>query len=507
MAGLIDLVRDREISADSNVLYAHLGGQPALNAYSALFPRPRDGSTHERAGGPLRPGCARGRSLPRDRRRPARRGYVVARGRLGGVRPSPPRRSDRGRRGGRRAAGGRRGTPRGIGGAALLRICDGRLDSGRDRCRPVGGRLGPEHLQPTHVAGRRGRRGAAGRYLRDLLGLPATASFGFVTGGQGANTVGLAAARHHVLAKPAGTSRTDGLVGAPRMRVVASEERHATIDRSLRLLGLGTAALGAGRGRRQGATDIDALTACSTTGDGPTIVCLQAGNVNTGACDDIAPRDRRGPPARRLGARRRRVRAVGGGEPIDAPSRRRHRAGRLVGHRRAQVAQRAVRLRVTCSARIPSRTSLRCRSPRPTSSGTAGRVRATARDYVPESSRRARGFATWAALRELGRRRCGRARRSLLRCLRAASPSDSPIRRRRHRQRRGAQPGAGRLRRRDAHDRRDRAAVQRDGTCWMGGTTWHGRRLMRISVSNWTTTEADVDRSAAAIVAAAGSVG
>ena len=83
----------------------------------------------------------------------------------------------------------------------------------------------------------------AGGWLKDLLGLPASASFGFVTGGQGANTVGLAAARHHVLAKVGWNVEEQGLAGAPNIRVVASEERHATIDRSLRLLGLGTRAV------------------------------------------------------------------------------------------------------------------------------------------------------------------------------------------------------------------------------------------------------------------------
>jgi len=128
----------------------------------------------------------------------------------------------------------------------------------------------------------------AGGWLKELIGLPAGASFGFVTGGQGANTVGLAAARHHVLANAGWDVEELGVLGAPAIRVVASEERHATIDRSLRLLGLGTRAVHAVAADANGATDIDALTREFDDGDdGPTIVCLQAGNVNTGACDDI----------------------------------------------------------------------------------------------------------------------------------------------------------------------------------------------------------------------------
>jgi glutamate/tyrosine decarboxylase-like PLP-dependent enzyme len=83
----------------------------------------------------------------------------------------------------------------------------------------------------------------AGTWLKDLLGLPSAASFGFATGGQGANTIALAAARHHVLAQADWDVERDGLLGGPRVRVIANEERHATIDMSLRLLGLGASSL------------------------------------------------------------------------------------------------------------------------------------------------------------------------------------------------------------------------------------------------------------------------
>ena len=126
----------------------------------------------------------------------------------------------------------------------------------------------------------------AGGWLKDLLGLPSTASVGFTTGGQGANTVGLAAARWHVLEQAGWNVGIDGLHGAPRVRVVVGAERHATIDRAVRLLGLGERSIVEVPARPDGAMHTDALGA-ALDGDVPTIVCAQAGNVNTGACDDL----------------------------------------------------------------------------------------------------------------------------------------------------------------------------------------------------------------------------
>ena len=128
----------------------------------------------------------------------------------------------------------------------------------------------------------------AGTWLKELLGLPAGASFGFVTGGQGANTVALAAARNHVLAQAGWDVEQRGLHGAPAVRVVANAERHATIDRALRLLGLGAAVLEPVPTDDQGAIDVAELElALALDAQGPTIVCLQAGNVNSGAFDDF----------------------------------------------------------------------------------------------------------------------------------------------------------------------------------------------------------------------------
>jgi glutamate/tyrosine decarboxylase-like PLP-dependent enzyme len=128
----------------------------------------------------------------------------------------------------------------------------------------------------------------AGRWVKELLGLPAHASVGFVTGGQAANTAGLAAGRQHVLAHIGWDVARDGLAGAPRVRVLVGEERHATVDRAVRLLGLGARAIEPVAVDAQGAIDIRELEQALARDAGtPTIVCAQAGNVASGAFDDL----------------------------------------------------------------------------------------------------------------------------------------------------------------------------------------------------------------------------
>ena len=203
-------------------------------------------------------------------------------------------------------------------------------------------------------------------------------------------------------------------------------------------------------------------------GDGPTIVCLQAGNVNTGACDDLARGVRRG---HRHGAW---VHVDGAfGLWAAASPRLAHLvAGSSTPTRGPPTGTNGSTFPTTgatCSARIPTHTPRRCRSPRRISSGHgSGPIRAPS-DYVPESSRRARGFATWAALRELGREASPNSSSAVARWP-VALPTARRPRRRHRRQRRRAQPSAGPLRRRRPH-RPGHRRVQRDGTCWMGGTT------------------------------------
>ena len=341
---------------------------------------------------------------------------------------------------------------------------------------------------------------AVGVWLKDLLGIPEPASFGLVTGATGANTVGLAAGRHRMLEQVGWDVEEYGLVGSPPIRVLASEERHASIDASLRLLGLGRAAVEELPADANGAMEIEALDQALATAAAaavPTIVCAQAGNVNTGACDDLtsicdlARRARAwvhvdgafglwaaaSPTTRHLVAGIDRADSWGGDghKWLNVP----YDAGYVFcadpeAHA-ASMAYGAAYLNPTGSSPL--------RNPG---------------DFVPESSRRARGFATWAALRQLGRAgvvdlvdRC---------CTLARAFADGLAQ----------LPGVTIANQVVLNQvlvdfgsaaRTDHVidAVQSDGTCWMGGTVWKGRRCMRISVSNAGTTAADVEASVDAI--------
>ena len=347
----------------------------------------------------------------------------------------------------------------------------------------------------------------AGGWLKELLGIPATASFGFVTGAQAANNVGLAAARHHVLGAVGYDVEHDGLAGAPRVRVIASVERHATIDRSLRLLGFGSALVEEVAADHNGAIDVSELGAVLASGpSGPTIVIAQSGNVNTGACDDLAGVTAvahnhdawvhvdgafglwaaASPTTRHLVAGVEAADSWGcdGHKWLNVP----YDSGYVFcAHPESHAAAMAY---TAAYLAIPGAAALR---------GPG--------DFVPESSRRARGFATWAALRELGQSgmaelvdRCCALAKRFADQLGAAEgvevANDVVLNQVLVRFGTGAEPE------RDATTDRVIDAVQRSGECWMGGTTWRGARLMRISVSNWSTTEDDVDRSVAAILAA-----
>jgi len=344
-----------------------------------------------------------------------------------------------------------------------------------------------------------------GRWLAELLGLPAGVSSAFVTGCQMANFTALAAARHHVLAATGWDVETLGLAGAPQIRVLAGEERHVTIDRALRYLGLGTASLRAVPVDGQGRMRPDALQTALAEPGGPAIVCAQVGNVNTGAIDLVGPIC---DAAHEIGAWVHVDGAFGlwaGASPSLAP---------LVegvgqadswatdGHKWLNVpydsglvftahplAHRAA-LAVVASYLIHADED----------------ARRDAAMWTPEFSRRARAFPVWAAIRSLGRSGIAEL---VERCCAHA---------RRFADRLGGQAGvevcnevvlnqvlvrfldpAG------DHDARTREVVRRvqeDGTCWLSGSTWQGRAVMRISVSNWSTTTEDVDRSVAAILRA-----
>ena len=315
----------------------------------------------------------------------------------------------------------RRAGARRHGGAALLRVRRRRL-ARRGDARPTCSRPAGTRWRSTRVSSPAAAavEEVAGGWVKELLGLPADASVGFVTGAQGANTVGARGrAAPGAGGRRLGRRGATGCTGAPPVRVLAGEERHATIDRSLRLLGLGADALEPVAVGRATARWTPSALAAALARDGgrPTIVCAQAGNVNTGACDDLR-RDRRSRDgARRVGARRRGVRAVGGGEPGDAPPRRRRRARRLLGRRRAQVAERPLRLRLRRSARDRDAHAAAMAYTAAYLAGTGGGRASATRARVVAPGARLRGAgrrcASWAAsgVAELVDRCCALARR------------------------------------------------------------------------------------------------
>jgi glutamate/tyrosine decarboxylase-like PLP-dependent enzyme len=340
-----------------------------------------------------------------------------------------------------------------------------------------------------------------GGWLKELLGLPADASFGFATGCQAANTVSLAAARLHVLAAAGWDVEQDGLRGAPRVRVVVNGERHITIDRSLRLLGLGAGVIEPVDTDDQGAIDVADLTrVLARAPTGPTIVCLQAGNVNSGAFDDLTAATA---TAHEHGAWVH-VDGAFGLWAAANPATRHLTAGIETADSWATDGHKWLNVPydtgfVFCAHPDDHAAAMSFTAAYLTGQGQGG-LRAPG-DYVLEASRRSRGFPTWAALRQLGRRGlaelvercCALARRfaEQLDALDGVTVANHVVLNQ-------VLVSFG------ADDETDRVVerVQSSGECWMGATTWHGQRLMRISVSSWRTTEADVDRSVAAVVAA-----
>ncbi len=330
----------------------------------------------------------------------------------------------------------------------------------------------------------------AGTWLKELLGIPAGASVGFVTGAQGANTVGIAAGRWKVLRDAGWDVGVDGLFGAPLVRVVVGEERHATVDRALRLLGLGERSMTVLPTRADGAMDSSLLEDVLEEG-GPTIVCAQAGNVNTGAFDDL-----RG-IAELTGMSGAWLHVDGAfGLWAGASASTRHLVDGLEladswgcdGHKWLNVPYDSG----YAFCRDPDVHATAMAYTADYLTGQVGGREFGGGDFVPESSRRARGFATWAALRSLGR---SGVEDLVDRCCSLA---------RRFAERVGRLPGCAvvnevvlnqvLVRVGDGSETMQiEKAIQDDGTCWLGGTTWRGERLLRVSVSNWSTTEADID--------------
>jgi glutamate/tyrosine decarboxylase-like PLP-dependent enzyme len=332
-------------------------------------------------------------------------------------------------------------------------------------------------------------------WMVDLLGLPTGTGAGFVTGATMANFAGLAAARHRVMAIAGWDVEADGLIGAPPIRVVVGEEAHATLFKALGFLGLGRATVERVPVDGQGRMRPDALPLL----DERTILCLQAGNVNTGASDPFPPL---------IGA----ARQAGSWVHVDgafglwaaaSPTEAIQVQGIGAADSWATDAHKWLNVPYDCGLVF-------VRNPDDLEASFSAEASYLIQDaprepmrFTPESSRRARGIEVWAALASLGKKgladlvaRCCRHARRFAEGLSAAgfeilnevslnqvlvSFGD------------------------DARTDEVVAAVQAEGTCWAGWTTWHGRRAMRISVSSWATTDEDVEASIDAIVRVAGS--
>lgn len=339
-------------------------------------------------------------------------------------------------------------------------------------------------------------------WLLALLGLPADASVGLVTGCQMANFTCLAAARHEVLRKAGWDVEADGLCGAPRITVVAGEEAHATLLVALRMLGLGERNVLAIPADEQGRMIPSALKEALETVSGPLIVCLQAGNVNSGAFDPCAELV---PLAKAKGAWVHVDGAFGLWGAL-LPELAAHTEGIGLADSWATDAHKWLNVPYDSGIAIvrneaAHRASMTLKAPYYIAAPDAVRDPS---QWVPESSRRARVFPLYCALRSLGKnglremiaRNCAQAR--LMASLLAEDPAIRILNDVVLNQAlvRFIPPRDGDA---DAFTRLVTSKVQEEGTCWAGGSVWKGMAAMRISVSNWSTTEEDIRRSAAAI--------
>ncbi len=337
----------------------------------------------------------------------------------------------------------------------------------------------------------------AERWLLDLFALPSGSIAAFVTGATMANFTCLAAARHAVLARAGWDVESQGLLGAPAVTLVVGAEVHPSVLKALGLLGFGRRRVVSVAVDGQGRMRPNALPGLS----GPAIVCVQVGNVNTGACD----------PVREICARVRdaatwvHVDGAFGLWAAAAPERTHLVDGLAEADSWATDAHKWLNVPYDSGlAFVRDPEALRAATAVTAAYLPSGATRQPD-DYTPELSRRARGVEVWAALKTLGR----------------AGLADLIERTCRH----AAHFAAG-LREEgyeilndvvlnqvlvsfgdEAVTRRVIAGIQADGTCWCGGTVWQGRAAMRISVSSWATTAADVERSLAAMLAVARQAG
>jgi glutamate/tyrosine decarboxylase-like PLP-dependent enzyme len=328
------------------------------------------------------------------------------------------------------------------------------------------------------------------RWVRDALGLPCECSGSIVTGASLANLTGLAAARHALLKRSGWDAENDGLFAAPQLAVVVGEQVHASLFKALGLLGLGRKRVIRVPADEQGRMRVDGMPALNDR----TIVCIQAGNVNSGAFD----------PAKAICER---ARAAGAWVHVDgafglwaaASPRYRHLtegfdladSWATDGHKWPNVGYDCGIALVRNANAVQAAMSVSAAYFRP------GELREPS-NYTPEMSRRARGVELWATLRCLGRR--GLAELIERTCRHALRFADG-LRQARYEILNQVvinqvlvsfgEPEVTRA---------VIARVQADGTCWCGNTEWQGRTAMRISVSSWATTDEDVEMSLSAML-------
>lgn len=330
----------------------------------------------------------------------------------------------------------------------------------------------------------------AASWLLDVLALPESSGVGFVTGATMANFTALAAARHALLSRAGWNVEEHGLFGAPEITVVVGEEVHASMLKALAMLGFGRKRVVAVPVDDQGRMIADRLPRL----DAHTLVAIQAGNVNSGAFDPASEICARAHEAGAwvhvdgafglwAAAAPGRARLVKGFSAADSWATDCHKWLNVPYDSGLAIVRDPEHLRAAMTIRAAYLIMGEHREPW---------------QYTPEASRRARGIEIWAALKSLGRKGLAEV---IERNCRMASRFADGLR------------GAGFAVLNDVQlnqvmvsfgaaekTRRVIAEIQREGTCWCGGTEWHGHGAMRISVSNWATTDEDVDRSLAAIL-------
>ncbi len=334
----------------------------------------------------------------------------------------------------------------------------------------------------------------AGEWLVDLLGLPAGSDVGFTTGATMANWTGLAAARAHVLDRVGWDVNSRGLQGAPAVTVLAGAERHTSVDLALRYLGFGAPTLVAADD--EGRIELGALQAAFASVDGPVILCLQAGNLHSGAFDPMRE-------AVRIAHEHGSWVHVDGAFGLWAaasPALRENLDGVETADSWATDAHKTLNVPYDCGVAIVSRPNV-ARAALGTQTAYLIRDAADASDpmdVAPEMSRRARGVPVWAALRQLGRSGVSSLVDRLAANARALASGISAL------------PGVEVLNEvaftqvcltfgSDERTREVTARLIADGAVWMSGSKWRGRDVLRISVSNWSTDADDVAFTIAAV--------